>query len=564
LANHLYFGDNLDVLHKYIRSESVDLVYLDPPFNSHKQYNMLFAERDGRLSSSQIQAFEDSWRWSDETQRILYELISQGGQMAEVLQTFERLVPRSDILAYLVMMAPRLQELRRVMKPTASIYLHCDPNASHYLKALMDAVFGTGRFLNEITWKRTHSHGNVSRNFGSVCDILLVYTKSERYVWNQQYNPFPPQYVQTSFKFCDPDGRRWQSVTLRNPSPRPNLRFPFAASNGITYRPHPNGWVCDVHRLRKYDKENRLHFPKQPSGALRLKMYLDESPGIKLQNLWDDIPAIGSRAAERLGYPTQKPEALLERVVLTSSNPNALVLDPFCGCGTAIAVSQRLGRGWIGIDITFLAQEPIERRFARLLGPGFRSAYEVHGEPTTVDEAEKLALGDRFQFQTWAVTKLGARVTERKSGDQGIDGKKYFLDDPNSPPKLMIVSIKSGKVAPRDVRDLVGTVNRTRAALGVLITLQKPTREMRSEAASAGWFESATERLPRVEILTIEQLLAGAGDTFKFLRWAEERVSRGLPRRPPSDLQPDLPFLEAGRKKSSRRVVGKSAAAIAG
>jgi len=310
--NHLYYGDNLDVLRRYIADESVDLVYLDPPFNSNATYNVLFAEHTGEKAASQIKAFEDTWTWDEEAARTYFETAQAGGEVANALKAFYTLLGESNMMAYLAMMAPRLVELRRVLKPTGSIYLHCDPTASHYLKLLMDAVFGPVLFLNEITWKRTHSHGNVARNFGAVCDTLLAYTRSSGYTWNQQYTQFPPDYIERTFKYRDPDGRRWQSVTLRNPGVRPNLHFPFTASNGLTYQPHPNGWGCDEVRLRKYDREGRLQFPAKPGGALRLKMYLDESPGIRLQNLWEDIPPIGSQAAERLGYPTQKPEALLD------------------------------------------------------------------------------------------------------------------------------------------------------------------------------------------------------------------------------------------------------------
>jgi len=308
------------------------------------------------------------------------------------------------------MMAPRLVELRRVLNATGTIYLHCDPTASHYLKMLMDAVFGPQRFLNEVTWKRTHSHGNVGRNFGSICDVLLIYTKNERYRWSQQYTLFADEYVEKTFKYEDADGRRWQSVTLRNPGRRPNLHYPYTASNGVTYHPHPNGWACDRERIERYDRENRLHFPTKSTGALRLKMYFDESNGVRLQNLWDDIPAIGSKAAERLGYPTQKPQALLERIIATSSSEGDTVLDPFCGCGTAIEAAQKLNRAWIGIDITHLAVGLIKYRLQNAFGDSVRDAYEVIGEPVTVRDAEQLANENPFQFQCWALGLVGGEV----------------------------------------------------------------------------------------------------------------------------------------------------------
>ncbi len=511
--NTLYYGDNLDVLRLHIKDESVDLVYLDPPFKSNQDYNVLFAEKDGTGAASQFKAFEDTWEWNQASAAQYQEVVEAGGRVSDVMQAFRRFLGTNDMLAYLTMMAPRLVELRRVLKPTGSIYLHCDPTASHYLKLLMDAVFRPVQFLNEITWKRTHSHGNVSRNFDSICDLLLVYTNDGRYVWNQQFTQFPPDYIETTFKFRDPDGRQWQSVTLRNPGMRPNLHFPYTASNGITYKPHPHGWSCDIARLRKYDAEGRLHFPTEPTGALRLKMYLDESPGIKLQNLWDDIPAIGSRADERLGYPTQKPEMLLERIIKTSSNEGDTVLDPFCGCGTAIAVAQRLNRKWIGIDITHLAIGLIKSRLRDAFGDDISKTYEVIGEPVSVPDALELAKEDPYQFQWWALGLVGARRSEqRKGSDQGIDGRLYFHDEGDSGrTKQIILSVKSGHVSVKDIRDLRGVIEREKAEIGVLLTLEEPTKPMNSEAASAGFYKSPWGSHPRLQILTIAELLDGKG-----------------------------------------------------
>jgi len=280
--NTLYYGDNLELLRNrdYFPDSFVDLVYLDPPFNSSQDYNVLFKERNGTRSAAQVKAFKDTWWWDAEASRAYTEMVEHGPeQVSKALRAFQTFLGFNDMVAYLSMMAPRLVELRRVLKPTGSIYLHCDPTASHYLKMLMDAVFGPVNFRNEITWKRTHAHGNVGRNYGAICDAILFYTKSASYTWNQQYAPFSQEYIEATFKFRDPDGRRWQSVTLRNPGHRPNLHYPFTASNGVTYQPHPNGWACDLVRMQQYDREGRLHFPAKPSGALRLKMYLDEQSG---------------------------------------------------------------------------------------------------------------------------------------------------------------------------------------------------------------------------------------------------------------------------------------------
>ncbi len=508
----------------YFPSDSVDLVYLDPPFNSNQDYNVLFAEQDGTRSAAQIEAFTDSWRWDATARRTFNETIESGGRAAEALGAFKSLVGESNMLAYLSMMAPRLVELRRILRPTGSLYLHCDPTASHYLKLLLDSVFGPERFLNEITWMRTHSHGNVGRNYGSVCDDILVYTKSEDYTWNQQYAPLTANYVESTFKGKDPDGRRWQSVTLRNPAPRPNLRFDFTASNGVTYHPHPNGWGCDKNRLKRYDAEGRLHFPSKTDGALRQKMYLDESPGVRLQNLWTDLPALGAQARERLGFPTQKPQALLERIIATSSNVGETVLDPFCGCGTTVSAAQRLQRRWIGIDITHLAITLIRNRLDDAYGD--RVSYAVVGEPADVTGAAALATQDRYQFQWWALGKIRARpvAAERKKGaDTGIDGKLFFCEKEGGSVKLIVIQVKSGGLSLSEVRDFGRVIEREKASIGVLLTLHEPTREMRAEAASMGfyrpdWKLSDDDKYDRYQILTIRELFEGRQPTYPPFR----------------------------------------------
>jgi len=512
-VNTLYYGDNLDVLRRYIKDDTVDLVYLDPPFKSDQDYNVLFTEH-GTKAAAQIQAFEDTWTWDQTAAAAFEEVVEQGGRVAQAMLAFKTFLGQSDMLAYLSMMAPRLTELRRVLKPAGSIYLHCDPTASHYLKMLMDAVFSPVNFLNEITWKRTHTHGNVGRNFGSICDVLLAYTKTNAYKWNQQYVPFTAEYIKSKFRYHDPDGRVWQSVTLRNPGQRPNLHFPFKASNGVTYQPHPNGWSCDVERLRKYDRENRLHFPTKAKGNLRLKMYLDESPGTRLQNLWDDIPPINSQAQERLGYPTQKPEALLERIIKTSSAAGDVVLDPFCGCGTTVAAAEKLKRAWIGIDVTHLAIGLIKIRLRDAYGPGITATYKVVGEPVDVAGAQQLAEDEPFQFQAWALGLVGARTTTeiKRGADKGIDGRLYFHDEgAGGKTKQIVLSIKGGNLKASDVRDLRGVIEREKAEIGVLIALEEPTKQMRTEAAAAGFYDSPgwKKKYARLQLLTVAELLAG-------------------------------------------------------
>jgi len=507
--NKLYFGDNRVILRDHIASESVDLVYLDPPFNCKRDYNLIFKESGGKRATSQELFFGDTWIWSEKADETCRELIESGGKIAEVIRAFRSFLGTSDMMAYIAMMAPRLIELRRVLKETGSIYLHCDPNASHYLKILMDAVFGGQNFKNEITWKRTFAHGNVSRNYGSVSDVLLWYTKSDDYTWNQPYKKLSEAQTLKKYPHVDPDGRRWQSVTLRNPGSRPNLHYPYKASNGITYSPHRNGWSCNLIRMRKYDDEGRLHFPTNPTGALRLKMYANESPGEKLQNIWDDIPPISALAQERLGYPTQKPEALLRRIIEACSNEGDLVLDPFCGCGTAIEVAQHTERRWIGIDVTHLSLATIKGRLVKEFGPDIFKNIEVVGEPVTEEEALALAASDKFGFQCWVVGRLGAPPIEQKKGaDRGIDGRIYFHDDLGAP-KHIVISVKAGDhIGPAFVRELRGVVDREKAEMGILVCVKEPTSEMKKEAAQLGWYKSLGGNFPRMQIITLKDIFA--------------------------------------------------------
>lgn len=524
MANVLYFGDNLEILRRYLPDDFIDLVYADPPFNSSQNYNVLFKEQDGRRAASQIRAFEDTWSWDSEDEAVFADLVTAGGKVADALQAFRQLAGPCDMLSYLVMMAPRLMECRRVLKASGSMYLHCDPAASHYLKLLMDAVFGPENFRADIIWMRTSSHGNVGRGFGSITDNLLYYSRSDAFTWNQQYAPYSEKHVATKFTGVDSDGRKYTTSDLRNPGVRPNLRYDFTASNGVTYKPHPNGWAVCKEVMEQYDREGRLYFPKKADGRLRLKRYLDECPGEKIQNLWDDISPINSQAAERLGYPTQKPEALLERIIRASSNEGDTVLDPFCGCGTAVVAAQKLGRAWIGIDITHLAITLMKERLKDTFGGA--AAFKVVGEPVSAPDAAALAASDPYQFQWWALGLVGARPVEGKKGaDKGIDGKIVFQGDSGTgvPPvsatgkmpvprfETVIISVKAGNTGVAHVRDLRGVVDREKAAVGVLISMQEHTGPMHEEAVTAGFYESKTwgRRYPKIQLLTVADLLAG-------------------------------------------------------
>jgi DNA modification methylase len=505
--NLLYYGDNLDVLRRHVRDESVDLVYLDPPFNSNANYNVLFAEH-GTRAAAQIQAFEDTWEWNEESAATYQETVERGGEVANALMSFRTLIGTSDMLAYLSMMAPRLVELHRVLKPTGSLYLHCDPTASHYLKLLLDAVFGAPNFRNEIVWKRTSAHSDSrqgSRQFGRVSDSILFYACSDANTWNQQYVPYDLSYVDRDYRRVDPDGRRYRIDNLQGPGgeAKGNPRYEFL---GVT-----RWWRYNEEKMQQLYEQGRV-IQTRPGAVPQYKRYLDEMPGVPVQNIWTDIPLINNRSKEMLGYPTQKPLALLERIVAASSNPGDVVLDPFCGCGTAIDASQELSRRWIGIDITHLSIGLIKHRLTDRYGPEIAKTYKVVGEPTTADDAAVLAREDPFQFQAWALGLVGARVagSDKKGGDKGIDGRLYFHDSAGGQTRQIVFSVKAGEhLVPAYVNELRGVIEREHAEIGVLITFNEPTAGMRSEAAGAGFYTSPWGNHPRLQLRTVGQLLAG-------------------------------------------------------
>lgn len=507
MTNTLYYGDNLEILRRYIADESVDLIYLDPPFNSNQSYNVLFAEHDGTKAASQVQAFEDTWEWDESAARAYHEVVEAGGQVSLALQAFRTMLGLSNMLAYLAMMAPRLIELRRVLKPAGSIYLHCDPTASHYLKLLMDAVFGPFNFRNEIIWKRKAGRGETNRaarRFGVSTDSILFFARSSAAQFNRQYRESNPAYIASKFVHRDPNGRRYRLDNLTSPSPRHKLFYEYKG-----HWPPPNGWAVSPETMQEMDREGRLHIPDNPEKRIQRKRYLDELEGETVDSLWDDIPPINSQAWERLGYPTQKPEALLERILSASSHEGDVVLDPFCGCGTAIATAQKMNRRWIGIDITHLAINLVRHRLQNAFGPSL--AFEVTGEPKDLSGAAQLAASEPYQFQWWALGLVGARPAEqRKGADQGIDGRLFFHDEGGGHTKQIIFSVKAGKTGVAQVRDLVGVLDREKAVIGVLLSMQEPTREMRKEAAAAGFYASPWGTgHPRVQLLTIAELLAG-------------------------------------------------------
>jgi len=498
--NTLYYGDNLDILRRYIKDETIDLVYLDPPFKSSQNYNILFKEKNGSQAASQIRAFEDTWTWSQDDEAVYADLVTKGGKVADCLQAFRTFLGPCDMLAYLVMMAPRLAELRRVMKPTASIYLHCDPAASHYLKMLMDGIFKPTNFKNEVYWKRSTPHGTAKRKYGVSCDILLFYTKTDTYTWNTPTIGLKPGYISKYYSCLDQKGHRFQPTSLLgHRGVNPEYEW-----HGIV-----KPWRYPPHRLDELEKNGMIYWPSK-GGVPRFRRYLDENAGQPVLSLWDDIPPVNSQAKERLGYPTQKPEALLERIIKASSKEGDLVLDPFCGCGTTIATAQKLKRRWIGIDITHLAITLMKKRLLDAFGT--EAKFNVMGEPTSLPDAAALAESDPYQFQWWALGLVGARPVEQKKGaDKGIDGKIVFQGDETGKFEQVILSVKAGHTGRDHVHSLRGVMDGQKAAIGVLISMQNPTGPMKEEAVTAGFFESKTwgKKYPKIQLLTIAELLAG-------------------------------------------------------
>ncbi len=491
--NILYYGDNLDILRRYIKDETVDLIYLDPPFKSNQNYNVLFAEQNGSRSAAQIMAFKDTWRWDQAAAASYQEVVERGGKVAQAMLAFRTYLGENDVMAYLAMMAPRLIELRRVLKDTGSIYLHCDPTASHYLKMLMDAVFGASNFCNEIVWHyRKWPAGKYS--FQRNHDVLLFYSRSEsrKRIFNQLFMKRAPS-------------------TLK--------RFGVAKI------------------VSGYDESGR----RLPS-----KTKKQASAGVRQDDVWE----IGRVPPIKQLFPTEKPESLLDRIIAASSNESDTILDPFCGCGTTIVVAQRLKRRWIGIDITHLAITLIKHRledaWAHYQMPGSKPQYKVVGEPKDLSGARTLAEESPYQFQWWALGLVDARPVEQKKGaDKGIDGRLYFHDEPDSAKaktKQIIISVKAGHVTVSHVRDLRGVIEREKAQIGVLISMEKPTKPMRTEAAGAGFYKSRWGNHPMLQILTVEELLKGKVVDYPHTAGVNVTFKKAPRAKGKEDEQPELEY----------------------
>jgi site-specific DNA-methyltransferase (adenine-specific) len=454
-ANKLFYGDNLDILRKgKIRPESVDLCYIDPPFNSKRNYNQIYNNIGGE-DRAQAQAFTDTWTWDDLANAAYSEILANAegrfpAQLVELIKGMHAVLREGSILAYLVSMALRITEIHRVLKPSGSFYLHCDPTSSHYLKLVLDAIFCSqgGDFQNEVVW--SYQTGGASKQrYARKHDVILFYTKSEKFTFN--------------------------SSEIREPR-----------------------------------TEKSMKRAQNPLGARITADDVDKLPTDVFQ-----IPALNPMAVERLGYPTQKPEALLERIIKASSNENEVVLDAYCGCGTTVAVAQRLKRKWIGIDITYQSISLVLRRLESAFGADVLQQITADGIPRDMASAEALAhkKDDRLrkEFEKWAVltyTNNRAVINEKKGADAGIDARAFFKTGKTDNAKI-IFQVKSGGVKRGDIATLRGDMGREQAALAVLVTLEEPSRNMVNEAKAAGLYkhEEMGRSYDRISIVTVKEIV---------------------------------------------------------
>ncbi len=546
--NKLYFGDNLDVLREYVPDESVDLIYLDPPFNSQAKFNVLFQSPKEDIASAQVEAFKDTWAWGDEAEWAFKDIMKAGGGAARFIDALRSALRESDMMAYLVMMASRLIELHSKLNPDGSLYLHCDPTASHYLKVVCDAIFDPRNFVNEVIWKRYGAHNDVgqgSTHYGRVHDTILFYSKSDNRKWTQQFIPLDPEYITETYKHVEPEtGRQFTTTPMTGPGGA-DKGNPVFEWNG-----HTRAWRYSKATIQKLHDEGRLYYSR--TGYARQKLYLDELRGVPVQSVWTDIKSLSGAHAEQLGYPTQKPLALLDRIVATSSEKGDVVLDPFCGCGTTIEAAERLGRQWIGIDIAVHAIKVIEARLASRVG---KVKYETEGMPRDFASAVQLAQKDKYQFQWWAnyLFNPHALREQKKGADRGIDGEIFFPNGPGRPWGRLLTSVKGGdQVGPSMVRDFARVLDREKAQMGLFICLYTPTKEMKKEASSVGYADIVHGDVPALQIVAIEEWFEGKMPLLPPLEHLPSAAFSGRHRpkakKPADASQPELPLSFIGGK----------------
>jgi adenine specific DNA methylase Mod len=539
-GNRLYFGDNLTVLREHVKDESVDLIYLDPPFNSDANYNVLFRSPTGQESDAQVEAFRDSWEWADAARDAYADVIDANGDVALVVSSLKKWLGENAMMAYIVMMAARLIELRRVLKPDGSLYLHCDPTASHYLKLVLDAVFGHEKARSEIIWKRTNARGTKG-NWPRLHDTILMYGSENANFISQTALADKAKLPHTLI--TGSDGKKYQTFELTGAgvTKEGQSGLPWKGFNPSEMGRH---WGNNRAQMNEWDRAGLIHWPSNGGWPRRKAAapFDPESRRVIVGDVWTDIDRLNQTAKERLGYPTQKPLALLDRIIQASSKPGDVVLDPFCGCGTSLESAQKNGRRWIGIDVAHYAMTLIE---GRLKAKYPAVDYSVYGRPTDLAGARELARRDKYQFQWWAAWKLGSQTyrEDKKGADRGIDGNIYFHNGPYGVGRI-VASVKGGEhVGVQMVRDLRGVIEREEAEMGVMVTLVSPTGPMLSEAASAGFVrKSAHGRLPRLQVVSVADILAGHMPTLPPLPQPERKQPAGRKRAHADQIEMIFPF----------------------
>jgi len=529
--NHLYYGDNLTIMQR-MPKHCVDLIYLDPPFNSKKNYNLMYKTLTGLPVPEQVDAFCDTWEMDAEKEELAKKMpvLMREYGVEDYYVEFWRLWinalrhTQPHLLAYLIYMVQRLLHMKSILRPTGSIYLHCDPTASHYIKVMMDGIFGHKHFQNEIIWKRTGSHGG-SKRWGPVHDTILFYSASDHYTWNRVFQDYEATYLDKFYRFNDDKGR-YRLVTLtgagtrtgdsgkpwRKIDPTSSGRHWAVPSRTLeaAYPDRDLSTLTTQEKLDLLDQVGLVYWP--PRGSVpQQKRYSDENPGVLLQDIIADIGPISSHSDERLGYPTQKPISLLDRIIKASTNKGDVVFDPFCGCGTTIYSAVKNERKWVGCDIAILSIKLVRETLAGdFAGEHFRlvegTHFDVTGIPVSVEQAKELFKESPFQFQHWLVERIGGFPMLKKVADKGIDGRMYF--ETKEGLKAMVLSVKGGKIRPTDLRDLRGVLEReSDTELAGFLCLQEPTRAMREEAATAGQFKYGNVKYDRMQLLTVKQIL---------------------------------------------------------
>ncbi len=525
--NQLYYGDNLTRM-QHMPKHCVDLIYLDPPFSSKQNYNLMYKTLTGKPVPEQAEAFCDTWEMDAQKEamaRSMPVLMREFG-VEDYYVEFWRLWMQAlrntqpHLLAYLIYMVQRLLHMKVILRPTGSIYLHCDPTAVHYIKVMMDGIFGHGNFRNELIWKRTGSHGG-SKRWGPVHDNILFYTASDRYTWNRVFQEYDKQYLDDFYRFNDDRGR-YRLVTLTGAGIRTgDSGKPWKGVNPTDSGRH---WALPLRALQaaypstelaRLSTQEKLDLLEEaglvywpPRGLVpQQKRYSDENPGVLVQDVITDIGPVSSQAKERLGYPTQKPVPLLERIIKASSNKGDVVFDPFCGCGTTIYAAEKTGREWIGCDIAILAVKLIREVLTEKYRLTEGKEFSVDGIPVSVEQAQELFARDPFQFQHWAVERAGGFPMQKKVADKGIDGRMYF--ETQDAMREMVISVKGGNtVRPSEVRELRGVLEReANAELAGFISMKEPSKAMREEAGRAGKYCYNGVSYDRIQFLTVKDML---------------------------------------------------------